>query len=120
MKKSTPKKTAPKKTIVKKNTISKSQERRVAAMNEKPTAVVSPFTVSLALAYDTIVGKGATITEALEQFPNDCNFKSKGTITIESEGKKAHIVMQPVEIKRLLSKDLNKVFFEKRMLSIMK
>lgn len=104
-KKAAPKKTAPKAVAAKK----------IVA----PTK--SMFTVELILSYDTIVGKGATIIEALEQFPARLQPKSRGTMLIKSpDGRIAQIQMQPVEVNRLFYKPINKVFFEKKMLSIMK
>lgn len=117
MKKSTPKKIAIKKNSVVKKT---SAEKRVAIMKEAKAIPSSFFKVSLILTYDTIVGEGENIIEALSQFAPDTHFKSKGTMVIESQGKKSSIVMKPIELKRLLSKEVNKVFFQKKMLSTMK
>jgi hypothetical protein len=104
-----------KKTNIKKNSV----EKRIEIM--KKDKIKSPFfKVSIILSYDTIIGEGETMVDALNQFKKDIHFKSKGTMIIESDGKKSSIILKPIEMKRLLSKEINKVFFEKRMLSIMK
>lgn len=111
------KKTSPKKkVVVKKNTVfKKTVAEKVIAPKKN-----NNFTVSLFLAYETLTGAGETMLEALNQLPVGVRFKSKGRLLIQSEGKQADLVMQPIEITRLLSRELNKVFFQKRILLIMK
>lgn len=102
---------------------SKSIQRRKAIMKKDDAEknVVSPFfTVSLVSVSDKIIGKGKTIIEALDQFPKNTTFKSRATITVKCGEKQSQITMQPFEITRLLSKEINKTFFAKRMISIMK
>ena len=119
-KKTAAKKTAPKKAVAAKPVVSKSVARRLA-VQKAPAVTKNVFVVELILSYDTITGRGATIIEALEQFPARLQPKSRGTMLIKSpDGKVAQIQMQPVEVNRLFYKPINKVFFEKKMLSIMK
>ncbi len=83
--------------------------------------IKSPFfTVSFAFTDWKVKTKGLDIVDCLNQITPKFTLKSKATVTIKSGKKSCSRVMLPVEIKRLLSKDFNKVVFQKRMLTIMK
>jgi hypothetical protein len=77
----------------------------------------APYSVSVFTAGKAFHGNGATIHDALEKIKID-TFKAKAILQVECKGIKKEIVVQPLQLRRLVL-PRNRMFFEKRLLLLL-
>ena len=63
--------------------------------------------------------KGKTVVDCLNKIPVSY-VKAKGIFKVISGKKKAEMVLLPFQIRRLLTSENNKIFFQKKILAIIK
>lgn len=89
-------------------------------VNRVPAVAKAEYNLSLELADDIFRSKGATVIECLDKL-DTTQIKSKGTFILSDGNKNAFIqIPSASKIKRLLVDSVQKIVFQKRILSIMK